>query len=85
MCCTINITYPEDPARVVLVVGDAAAAQSSLGHDRVEAGIVLEGVASAASWWLHEGVDGSVATVLLLNLPVNPASPPESQPTGYGE
>lgn len=57
-----------------MVVRDAAAAQSPLSHNRVEAGIGVHRVAATASWRLHEGVDGSIASVLLLDLSVPLAS-----------
>jgi len=70
------VAHPEDLPRVVLVIGDAAVAQSALGHDGVQA-TVRDGQAAAAAGRLassDERVDGGVATVFLLDLAVASAS-----------
>ena len=75
-------TYAKDPARIVLVVCDAAVAHSPMGHDGVEAGI-RHGDAPAAAWWLgavDEGVDGGIAAVVFLYFGVAP--PPDEEKGG---
>lgn len=78
-------TYTKDPTRVVLVVGNAPTAQPPLGHDGIQSGIRVDGVATAAARGLHEGVDGSVSSVLFLDLSVLSASVPEEEAAGYGK
>lgn len=76
-------TYPEDSSRVILVVGDTATAQPSLGHDRIQPGVCFHGVAATAAGWLstHEGVDGRIASVLFLDLSVSLLAHPEEKST----
>lgn len=70
---------PEDPARVVLVVCDAAVAHTPLSHDGVHARI-SHGHAAAASWLvaMNERVDRSVTAVFFLNFAV--AATPHQEP-----
>lgn len=67
---SITSTHPKDSSRIVLVVCNAAAAQSALSHHGVETSVGVFRVTATAAWWLHESVDGSIASVLLLDLSV---------------
>ena len=81
-------TYPKNLPRVVLVVSDAARAQSPLGHDRIKPR-VRDGEAATATRWLlaaNERVDCGVPTMLFFYLGISAAPHPEEQtPHGTGD
>jgi hypothetical protein len=69
-----------------LVVGNAATAQPSLGHDGVQTSVGFHRVTATAAWWLstHKGVDCRIAPVLFFDLSVPPLAHPEEDSTKQG-
>lgn len=61
-----NLAYPEDLARVILRLVDAAGAHSPLSHAGVYPSVAK--ASTAAGRLADEGVDGHVAAVLLFDL-----------------
>lgn len=81
-----SIGDPKNLPRVILVVGNAAIADTPLCHDRVETRIG-DGISTAAAGRLRavdEGVDSSVAAVFLLNLTVPPTAQQEKDTSDNG-
>ena len=82
--------YPENLARVILVVINGTVAQPAVAHDGIQPRVRHRDAATAARRLrtADEGVDGGVATVLLLDFGVTPATheePSSSCTTSHSE